>query len=788
MSNDPFEIEQQKLLNEAIQVVNEQGQCMKIELDRNSLRSALTACASMISELRTSLLTPRNYYALYLVASQHLNSLTEHIEMGDHGLSMNELYELVQLCGNILPRLYLLIAVGSCYIKSKEIPAKDIFHDLVEMTKGVQHPTRGLFLRSFLSDSTRELLPDRGSEYNRGSTVNDSIDLILTNFTEMNKLWVRMQHGKSFISQARKEAERKQLGSLIGKNLQRLAELEGLTIGIYQSDVLTRILKQIDKCGDVLAQQILMETLILAFSDEYHLRTLPTLLDTVLKLTDGVNIQSIVGLLIERLSAYIKENPSKSTHSQGVEEEKDIFLVMSDYVVQVASERDYVDTPDMLRLIGSLLNMVFECFPGEIPYVDIIFDLVYVHIDGKTRGETSDCDEILRETRKLLLVPMETFQNITTLLDLSNYTKVIEILPYEERKYVVTRLAQNAVDNDTQLTSVEEVDLLLSLLGPLVRDCDDKTGNDYDEDFDEEQNLVASMISLFYNPEFETHINILSTAHEHFSAGGIKRITYTLVPLVFSTLQLIQKSGTQDKTLLRKALKLAGTAVTSLHSAGKPDISFRLYLHAALAAGKLGLPQMSYDFLTKGALTIYDEEIASPKNRFDAMILFVAALKELDCFSHDSYDTLVNQTAVTCSRLLHPEHQARALTATAGLFVSALDYGENQFVEAKLMKDKLSKAAKLVNAMEPDYQELKEELILEMLDYGVYLVGANNLDPTTLSSLITVTKNFFEEGKTSNTSAHAIHLKKTLKRINQLSSENEAYGEVDIYQLKDFFS
>ena len=49
---------------------------------------------------------------------------------------------------------YLLCTVGSCYIRSKETAAKDILKDLVELCKGVQHPTRGLFLRSYLCQVT----------------------------------------------------------------------------------------------------------------------------------------------------------------------------------------------------------------------------------------------------------------------------------------------------------------------------------------------------------------------------------------------------------------------------------------------------------------------------------------------------------------------------------------------------------------------------------------------------------------------------------------------------------
>jgi len=60
---------------------------------------------------------------------------------------MADLYESVQQAANILPRLYLLCTVGAAYIESKEAPAKEILKDVSELCKGIQHPTRGLFLR-----------------------------------------------------------------------------------------------------------------------------------------------------------------------------------------------------------------------------------------------------------------------------------------------------------------------------------------------------------------------------------------------------------------------------------------------------------------------------------------------------------------------------------------------------------------------------------------------------------------------------------------------------------------
>ena len=55
---------------------------------------------------------------------------------------------------------YLLITVGVVYIKNNELSRRDILKDLVEMCRGVQHPLRGLFLRNYLLQCTKNVLPD----------------------------------------------------------------------------------------------------------------------------------------------------------------------------------------------------------------------------------------------------------------------------------------------------------------------------------------------------------------------------------------------------------------------------------------------------------------------------------------------------------------------------------------------------------------------------------------------------------------------------------------------------
>ena len=64
--------------------------------------------------------------------------------------------------------------------------------------------------------------------------MNDSVDCILRNFVEMNRLWIRMQNAKSRNREAR-EAERKDLKVLVGTNFVVLSQLEGIDCEYYSS-------------------------------------------------------------------------------------------------------------------------------------------------------------------------------------------------------------------------------------------------------------------------------------------------------------------------------------------------------------------------------------------------------------------------------------------------------------------------------------------------------------------------------------------------------------------------
>ncbi|KAG5339724.1 hypothetical protein C0989_003909 [Termitomyces sp. Mn162] len=311
--------EEGKFLSEALNTVKIQVQQMKRHLELDELMDALKSASLMLAELRTSSLTPKQYYELYMAVFDALRHLSNYLydahTQSRHHLA--DLYELVQYAGNIIPRLYLMITVGSVYMSIPDAPVREIMRDMMEMSRGVLHPIRGLFLRHYLSGQTRDHLPV-AIEPGPAGNLQDSISFVLTNFIEMNKLWVRLQHQGHSRDREKRELERRDLRILVGTNLVRLSQLDGVDLEMYQRIILPSILEQVVNCKDVIAQEYLMEVVIQVFTDEFHLHSLRPFLSATAQLHPKVNIKQIVIALIDRLAAYA----AREAESEDPEETK----------------------------------------------------------------------------------------------------------------------------------------------------------------------------------------------------------------------------------------------------------------------------------------------------------------------------------------------------------------------------------------------------------------------------------------------------------------------------------
>lgn len=600
------EEEQARYLEDALKEVQKQAFYMKRAMDGDSLKLALDHATEMLRELRTNLLTPKNYYELYMRILDELRELEEYLSsLQRSGRSMVEIYEQVQCCANVVPRLYLLCCVGGVYIASKEAPAKDILKDLIEVIKGVQHPMRGLFLRNYLTLVSKNKLPDVGSPYEGiGGSIQDAYSFLLQNFIETNRLWVRLQtQGASKENRKKREKERLDLRILVGTNLVRLSQLEGLDVADYKSNVLPKILEEVLSCKDTIAQSYLMDCIIQVFPDDFHLNTLELLLQTVSTLKEKVNVRAILEALMDRLASHAANNAAAGA----VGAEINSFKLFNDCISTLIEDRASMSLTETLRLQTVLTNFALKCHPSRIDYVAHCLSTSGLLIEktdfvataaAESQLEGRSTNETTTQIEALLSSPLSTLA--LRVLEIPSYVKLMSYLPWGNWKEVASTLLKAVLSSNSPLSEVVQVEQLFKTITPLLRDRDTNASSVADEGvvappptpaFCADQWLVARTPHLMKNDDTDTMLQILVVARTHFTAGGSRRMQFTFPSLVFAALQLARKVQARERAVerdeatapqfsTRKVFHFIIEAITAL-ATSHPEPAFNLYLQAA---------------------------------------------------------------------------------------------------------------------------------------------------------------------------------------------------------------
>ncbi|ANQ08279.1 Vacuolar protein sorting-associated protein 35 [Plasmodium coatneyi] len=410
-------LDQKKFLDECIFIVKEQSFYMKQALENGSLRDTLKHASNMLCELRTSQLSPKYYYELYMLIFNELQHLDTFIsDKKKHKKRFIDIYESVQHAGNIIPRLYLLIIVGRNYIKNKDIKAKYILKDMTELCKGIQHPLRGLFLRYFLIQMCKDRIPDTGSEYEEagGGNIDDAFEFLLSNFYESIKLWNRMSdkvliksapgQDEQVIRNNRNKVLREKMDvkMLVGSNLVRMSQLEGMTRQYYIEKCLPKLLQNLSTINDSLIQQYIFESIVQVFSDECHIYTLDILLNAILKINSSLDFKGILITLLKRLRSFIESNKYE------VPKEVDIFSLFYEHLVLYVNR-----TLDSYERGKGSYSLAFQQEGQKFPTRDTVVEY-YKGDEEKKRGPPTS-GTTTTSTTNVVTTNVVTTNSVTTM-------------------------------------------------------------------------------------------------------------------------------------------------------------------------------------------------------------------------------------------------------------------------------------------------------------------------------------------------------------------------------------
>lgn len=625
-------------------------------------------------------------------------------------------------------------------------------------------------MRNYLLQSCRNILPDvtvedytgaEGGKEDHSGTIEDSVEFILLNFAEMNKLWVRMQHQGHTRDKDRREKERLELRLLVGTNLVRLSQLETIDVERYKNVVLPGILEQAVSCRDGIAQEYLMECLIQVFPDEFHLATLTPFLNSCAQLVMTVNVKNIIIALIDRLAA-----------SKDIELPDDLFEIFYKQISNIIKSRPEMALEDIVSMKGSLINFAIKKISSEgdrDECIDSLFEALLNVIKDKCSGIMIQYrTNIGKELLKFLKLPIDckassSMGPIKMSLKLKNFRKLLKgASDVELQRQIAISLLTSALDNNCEDKIVEEhrltlqeiEDFLTELCEPLWKATKNGEKDEPDEDFIDEQTLMARFIHYLLSPfvvpqeDLDLHYSILLSCKRILGSGGSQRILYTFPPIVFEclslTLKYSRKSPEEDPKWDKKCKKifsLINNTITALNDSNCPSLCLRLYLQAALNASKTGSENsetIAYEFATK-ALSLYEEEISDSKERLSALLLIIGTIKEIGFKSEDNIKPLRSQCPLFASQLIKKPDQVKAILSASMLFC---DDSANDMVKCVKKCDKI--AASLMD------EELRLQLCVEIFSHLTLMVDLDHPDIKTL--ILDMHKNIKELQKETNMS------------------------------------
>lgn len=669
------------------------------------------------------------------------------------GRRVADLYELVQYAGNIVPRLYLLITVGIVYIKTNTSLKQSILRDLVEMCRGVQHPLRGLFLRSYLLQCTRNILPDTINMEAKGEgTVYDSIDFVLMNFAEMNKLWVRMQHQGHSSEKQQREKEREELKILVGTNLVRLSQLDSATLEIYAKLILPGILEQVVSCRDDIAQEYLMECIIQVFPDEFHLQTLDPFLKSCAQLQSKVNVKNIIISLIDRLAAYNQRNgkalssaAARSGAGGGdadsaadtIAEEVQLFEVFSKQISNIVQVRTDMPLENTVSLQIALVRIAQKVYSDRIDYVDKVLETTDQILQRLNMTNIKHTLVVNQELSRLLRMCVDFYNNIQTILELKCFAPILNRFDYHSRKSLSLYIMLNILDYETVIPTPEEADQVFNMLAILIRDPEGdmaaaSESNSDPDDFSEEQGIVARFIHQLRSENPDTQFRILQTARKHLEVGGNARLKHVMAPIIFRAYHLAfrYKAVAEEDPLwdkkCQKILEFCHQVISVLAKQELSDLALRLYLQGALCIDQIKYTNhetVAYDFITR-AVSLYEDEISDSKSQLAAITLIISTYEQITCFGEENADPLRTNFALAASKLLKKPDQSRAVALCSHLFWSGKQNGSELRDEKKTL-DCLRKAERIAANQCID-DGVIVQLYVELLNHNVFYYEAGH--------------------------------------------------------------
>ena len=776
------EEDQERYLDKGLKKIRAQAFHIHTTIEKNNLRQCLKETYAMLTELRTNNLTPKNYYHLFTTIFDEMLLVEDFFkEEINRGRKVRDLYDSVQQAKYLIPRLYLMISAGALVMENEPKASDEIIFDLLGMIKGVQNPIRGLFTRYFMLKRIKDKLPDKGNKYlEEGGKFEETLKFIIQNLDEMNRLWIRISSDVSGSEKILRDKERVELKIIVGESINRLSSLDGLTIDIYEKDVLPKLIQIILESNDVLSQQYLMECIIHAFSDSYNIKCIELILNTLSRLLPGVDIKGLFINLMEKLAKFITDNSGEDAteeDKQLVTSATGVYPILIQYFdrlqKEIFMEGSEMDVCKLLDLNSAFLKFAIQCKENDIlTSINHVLGSTLQCLKQYNRLLNSDA---LKKLNKLLEVPLTSDFSI---FEITDFDGLITFLDYTLRK----NLSLNVIhalcrpDSKERLDSFEKIQKLIKLIKPLLADAEDAIEED-NYSFENNQSEVCKMIYIVKTEDPETTFQIYEELKNIFVNGGEKRKKVTLPALANCIILFCHRlsiaydnknnliseekkknnfvkesietyniskieNGEAFYKLMIDIYKLLNEII-SLIKENWPEVALKLYLVAAsqvnsILSEKNNFEEACASFMN-GALNIFNEGKYDINHKYFLLSQICGYLVNFTILSKENLENIIKVLMDTGNKM----------TKRGDQFNTMIDIGQIYYIvlkDGKKVLDCINKARKFANFAMTNPQNLN--LYVDLLNKFLYFIDVENeivtIKADQIDEMIELIKNHIE--------------------------------------------
>jgi len=559
-------LEQEKYLNQISKVFEYQSSLIKIYPSSKNFSKCFLDTASLISLLKVNLLTPSNYYLLYIDTMELLQETIEYYirDNVSKGIKIKYIYESVQQCQYLIPRIYLMIISGSVYLGLYPIKYREIIYDLLNVVKCIQNPLRGFWIRYFLFKSLKNILPIKIGEYISNEEYfflyrNISLSFLMTNLEELVLFAMRTKKEIYIDDKKIEEKQRINMIQSIEEVIEEISCMKGVDKNIFVNKILPKmfdIIFKVENGNDYYLEQIIISAIIKYFNIElyYESQGISIIFLILRKIIDNKEIDkiSMFNNLLNNYTKFIKnirKNENSSLRNEIMSSITTTFPLFLEKYNELQTTYKNSEEKEFNKFID--LDTIFLKFSLKILK------------NGKDEQKTSIINIVLNSCSKRLNMfnygfKHETTKKICSLIEipLKNKFTVFEFpiietmiyyLDYNYRKHISIKLIdsfQNKSDKRNKIDSINKIQKIINLIIPLItesnRNNEKEDAGEYFEEEDKNKNL-SKLVYILNTNKPAIMLQMLNEIKTFLNSGSIETTSFTIPTIIYFIINYIKQ-------------------------------------------------------------------------------------------------------------------------------------------------------------------------------------------------------------------------------------------------------